>query len=530
MRVMRGLGRLFGAKPAGVLFAAVFLVCAASFGVMHATLVPPGQAGDEQAHAFRGFSVGHGEFTGRRHLTKYPDGTEFEVTSVTIDPILGPIMSSGGNGASQVMTLSDLIVTRYSTWSQQRVPAVVGAIGTYFPLFYLPAALANSAAEPLGLLPITAVQATRFLNLGCFLLLGVVALLVAECSRGLILCVLSLPMAVSLAASLNPDGLLLPTAVLAAALLTRADARPRPGITRPARSWWAAAIALSCVALVKPPYLPMLAALLLPLPGRGEWRRLGSALAFRAAAIALLALPAIAWSAYVVRVVAGVVHQAPYVAGPWWGGAPGLVLHHTDPAAQAAILLADPTRIWQVVRTGVQPLRSVDLIGVLGWLDVALPLWLYGWWSVAIVVAVLSDMFTRRGAGRGPRLADVTLLALAFALTVTVICVSMYLSWTTIGKAQVDGVQARYFLPLMPFLALVLPRVGMPGAFLARGAGLLAPGFVAVVTCAVMPFTLLFSYLSALKGRGGRGGPDHGGERSSSGRTLVQCGRRSGGL
>jgi hypothetical protein len=37
---------------------------------------------------------------------------------------------------------------------------------------------------------------------------------------------------------------------------------------------------------------------------------------------------------------------------------------------------------------------------------------------------------------------------------------AMYLTWSRAGWARVEGVQARYFLPLLPFLIFILPRLG----------------------------------------------------------------------
>jgi uncharacterized membrane protein len=38
------------------------------------------------------------------------------------------------------------------------------------------------------------------------------------------------------------------------------------------------------------------------------------------------------------------------------------------------------------------------------------------------------------------------------------IIIAQYLSWTEVGAVLVDGVQGRYFIPLLPFLALLFPR------------------------------------------------------------------------
>ncbi len=493
MRLTAWLARVFADNPIGVLFAMVLLLGAAPFGAMHAALVPAGQAADEPAHAFRGYSVGHGEIVGHREVTKYPDGAELPVTTVDIDAMLGAVMLRNGAGNAHAISLDDLVVAGFSKWANMKSPAAIGPIGSYFPLFYLPAAAVMAVAQPLGLVPADAVQISRFLNLGCFLLLGVAALLAAQRGRAIFLCVLSVPMTVSLAASLNIDALLIATSVLGAALLTRDDAAPSAG-RWPAKSWWAAAAALVGVALVKPPYLPMLGALLLPLPRRGAWRALGGAVGRRLGLVVALSLPVFAWTAYVARYVVSGVYKPAYTPGPWWPGEAGMTLHGTDAAAQTKILLDHPGHLLAVVQSGLHESLKLDMVGVLGWLDVMLPKWLYPFWWVAVGIAVASEMIGRRGAGRGLRLADTLLLLLMLAATVAAICVSQYLAWTPVGFTATEGVQGRYFLPLLPFLALVLPRAGIPGGGAARLAGLLAPGAAAIAGCVAMPFIFLWVY------------------------------------
>ena len=40
---------------------------------------------------------------------------------------------------------------------------------------------------------------------------------------------------------------------------------------------------------------------------------------------------------------------------------------------------------------------------------------------------------------------------------------SLYVIWTKVGAPVIDGVQGRYFLPLVAFLALLFPQVRQKG-------------------------------------------------------------------
>ena len=486
------LARLFGANPVGVLFVGVFLVGAAAFGVEYAMLVPPGQAADEQAHIFRAYSIGRGQITGHPLQTRFPDGLEAPATSVRIDPMLGAIMLSVGPAAPKAIKLPDLSLSTLADWSYTRVPASISVTGASFPLLYLPAATVMTLSQPLALLPMQAVQIGRLAELGAFLLLGSAALLLAEHGRAVFLSVLLLPATLALAGSVNPDGLLIATAVLAAALLTRADARLDAGGGPQSRGWHAAAATLGILVLVRPACLPLLSLLMWPLPAPRHWRAMRAAFTRRCGTAAVYLLPALAWCAYVACFVLTADHRAAYPAGPWWR-APGQIFHTTDAIAQIEILLADPWRLVALMVDSIHP-TAAQMIGRLGLLDVQLPPWLYTAWSAAAVLALLSECVGRRGTGRPARIADIVLIATAAILALAGIVLWQYLSWTPVGAIHAEGVEPRYFLPLLPFAVLAMPRIGLPGGGYARLVGLAAPGLAAVAVAMAMPFRLLYIY------------------------------------
>jgi hypothetical protein len=490
---MRFLGGMFGRDPMGVLFAAAFLLAAAPFGVLHAMLVPVGQIADEPAHGFRAYALAHGQFVGRRADYPQPGGPA-AMTTVDVDTILAVIMLRSIGASAKPLSWKDLSIAALSDWSRVRQPYIVGAMGGYFPAFYLPAAATIAVGERLGVHPLATIQAARLVNLGCFLLLGVTALLAARRGRALLLCVLAVPMSVALAASLNEDGLLIATAVLAAALLTRVQAG---GVAwmGVGWDWWAAAAGLLAVAMAKPPYLPLFLLLLMPLPWWGQWRWAAAGLAVRAGRMALLALPVLAWAAFAQHEVLGVIGHVPYAAGPLWPGQPGQLFNATDPAAQTRVLLAHPDWIPRLVESSL-PFRVAmgEMIGVLGWLALKLPDWLYSLWAGVILVALASETVGGRGGAWRAGAADMAATTLACVASYALVCVSLYLTWTPVGFDHVEGVQGRYVLPLVPFLALVQPQIGLPGVVPARLAGLGAPLAAAVAGMLAMPAVFLWAY------------------------------------
>ncbi|MDZ5648875.1 DUF2142 domain-containing protein [Nitrospirillum sp. BR 11828] len=274
-----------------------------------------------------------------------------------------------------------------------------------------------------------------------------------------------------------------------------------------------AALLLAMVIAVKPPYLPLVALLLLPLPV--SWRVLGRALVtppargplLRRLALAGLALlPMVAWVLLVQRGLATAIPRPAYEAGLIWPGPRPAVFHGTDAAAQIQVLLAAPWRavtlVWHTLRiprhfTGL----FFESIAMLGWLDLRLPKAVYAAWTLALAIAAWVDM--RLDTGGRPALCaawgrvrwtEVLLLALAAGVAVEGIFLAQYLTWTNVGSPTVDGPQGRYFLPLFPLFILALPRP--PAAGEGRSARLqgLAPTVAAVLTLALLPAALAAAY------------------------------------
>ena len=99
------------------------------------------------------------------------------------------------------------------------------------------------------------------------------------------------------------------------------------------------------------------------------------------------------------------------------------------------------------------------MVGVLGWLNAEVPVWVY--WVVALLSlgVVASHTTTKRVFG-------------AWLVFSTLYCAAtfaaLYLTWTPVGMGSVFGVQGRYFIPvvaaIVPFLT---PRFELGSARLA---------------------------------------------------------------
>ncbi len=368
-------------------------------------------------------------------------------------------------------------------WAGSRSFNPVPNVAIYMPAFYGPAAVGMGIAKRAGAGPFVATYAARLANVACFVGLGLAALLLSRRGHALLFCTLTFPMTVSLGASINQDGLIIATSVFAAALLTRSDlpVANRPALPRSA-AFWTAGLLLAGITAAKPPYAPLLALLLLPLPPVREWWRLRKPLLLRVASIIVLLLPGLLWVWLAVSTVATPFSKLPYEPGPLWPGPRPVLFDETNAAAQLGILLAHPLRFLGIPWNTIihDPALLPSAVGVLGWLNVLLPDALYTLWYTAVPAALLCDLIARRAGPRQGSLIDLALGVTAAVACVLGIYLSQYLSWTIVGNPTVQGPSGRYLLPVLPLLALSLP------VFRVRGGGWLRAGLATVPAAAAL--------------------------------------------
>jgi hypothetical protein len=166
----------------------------------------------------------------------------------------------------------------------------------------------------------------------------------------------------------------------------------------------------------------------------------------------------------------------------------------TAPAAQLQVLLAHPSRLW-TLPWGML-LADYDgmikmLIGILGPLAIALPSVVYSVWLLSLASGATADSIGNRGEAVSFRLADMALLLIAAIGCIWGIYLSQYLLWTNVGEAHIDGVQGRYFIPLMPILALMLSRLRLPVGGALRLGLLTIPIAAAAADLILVPPTLI---------------------------------------
>jgi Predicted membrane protein (DUF2142) len=291
----------------------------------------------------------------------------------------------------------------------------------YVPAFWLSGALDLSAAA--GLL------VARLFGLAAWLA-GVYFVLGIAPQRWLLCGVALLPMSVFQGASVSGDPLTQVAILWWFAEISSAAARGSVGRTDVARLLAAALV----LGLVKPGYAPLaLAALALPL-------RTGPRLGLTGAALAVAALPTLGWAG-----VVSTAQQPPLFPGADLAGQ----LRHALEHPLAFLAAAGGTSL------ALLPAWLEGVVGNLGHFDVEIPV---AATALGLAAVVASAALERRAL---PLPARGILLASFFATALAVLAMA-YLGWTPVGSDKIQGVQGRYFLPMLPFALAAVP--GVPAA------------------------------------------------------------------
>jgi len=440
--------------------AGCFVCCAFLTGLGCALLAPVGMFPDEFAHCARADGLRHGEIYGTKPPPGFPDFMIDE--GVVIDNgILGVLFSK-----EFIDAFPDRPVNEADRRAAESLPWFAGQsyfpsqMVEYFPILYAPGALGLLAGESLGLTPLHTFYLGRVAMLLAFVVLGTAAIGLARFGNALIFGVLTLPTTVNLASSYSQDGLMIVCCALAAALLTRC----RPGFSL---GWFAALALFTAVVSAKTPYVGLMLFCLPPLLAGG---RLAPGLWRRAGLILLACVPPGLWLLHTVHGGLFIPYQrSPYHPGPLWPGPRDILLHDVLPRYNVRVLLAHPGQIillplvslamhWPVTWRRMLGMVSCDTVLIWGWE--------YPCLAAALAAAALGNFAARPVAWRG---ADAGLALLALFAAFTGMEIAMYVTFTHAGQGWIEGVQARYFLPLLPFFIFILPYAGsvlarLPGA------------------------------------------------------------------
>jgi len=437
-------------------------------------LTPPFQVPDEPQHFYRSYQLSRGEVW--QHQKDGVPGTELPASLLAlVQHFLGTTaLHTIRTVPTQpfALTLAEL---RRPLDAGQAVFVDMSGVQTYAPLPYLPQALGIAAGRGMGMGPLGLLYMGRLANAACAALITAWALSLFPVGRIFALTVALLPMTQFMTASLSPDSLTIASALLFTALVARFYVDGTWSMRRSVLAFVAGLV----MCIVKVVYLPLLFAGLGAILGAGRFsnRAKRQSVYWQLAAAALTGLTIALWFW---SIPASAAHGPPSRQG-------------VDSAGQVAYLSQDAFRAMRIVVRSVvvhAEMLGQSTVGLLGWLKVPLPAWVYDLLALALPLSAFAEARRVREGVLGA-----AWLALVAVAVVPPIELALYLGWTPVGAYAVEGLQGRYFLPALPMLGMAM-AILLAGRLPERLAHLAHAAVVAILIAAsvAMHLTLARSY------------------------------------
>jgi hypothetical protein len=410
---------------------AAFLALAGAFGLFFALATPPHDPPDEARHHARAWLVSGGQWRVVGEAPGYKASVPRGITQLhppahhySDEQLASGILGDAARRTAphEPAELRSQLRGSLARWDLQPVRVLT----PYNPIVYAPYLPGLWIARALELSAAAGLLLARLFGLAAWLGGIWLTLRIAPCQRWLLAALALLPMSVFQAASISADPLTQLAIFWFFAEWLRAAEHGRTPQDGPRLV--GAALALG---LVKPGYAP-LALACLGLPGSR-----GSRSTLAAAALAAAVLPTLGWA-----VVLRAAREPALVPG-------------ADPVAQLQFVLGHPLAFLAAAADTAAGLfgRWLEgMVGNLGHFDVEIPKA-----ATALgLAAVAASASLERGA-LAPRRR--LLLLGAFAATSLALLAMAYLGWTPVGAERIPGVQGRYFLLMLPFALVALPRI-----------------------------------------------------------------------
>lgn len=425
--------------------AQVFLVLSLLFGLAIAVVTPPLRAPDEAAHFLRAYGIAAGEIIpdevddkGRKGLfipaRLNDDFTRFEharyhrhVPGFSYGAVFAATRAQ--NAAPAAEDARPAVFVLYT-----------GSEG-YSPAAYWPMALGALVGRAAGLDFLPMFYLMRLFELIAMSLIAAAAVAAAPRLKWAFVLIAMLPASLYGRSVLSADGGVVSYTLIATALSLRAAfaARASGAVQR--------AVWMTLCVLSKPPQIAFVLLELFAAPMRAwpaRWRT-----------IALVILPGVILTPLWIWAVGASVGEWRMIEGD------NLPPEQFSLVWKAKFLLEHPGHFPAILITSLDfyPQLWRQLIGVLGWLDTPLRDVVYPLLTLPLALVCLQPLELQRSARW--RLGIIAaLIAVGYFLAV---CLIFYLSWSPVTAERIQGLQGRYFIPMLPMLAIVI------GACLRRG-------------------------------------------------------------
>jgi len=133
----------------------------------------------------------------------------------------------------------------------------------------------------------------------------------------------------------------------------------------------------------------------------------------------------------------------------------------SDSSTQISTILHNPIRYLAIIVHSLSANASLYLFGLFGgyleWFDVTLsPLYLFP--SIIIFIILCHNSYQKNSITKRFKYLSVLVSLLLVLITFT----TMFIQWTKVGEIIIDGVQGRYFLPIILLIPVIFLRTQKP--------------------------------------------------------------------
>lgn len=409
---------IFTSRKALLRFYVLFALITGIFCII---LTPPFQVVDEPAHFMRVLEIADHELVGVKH-SRIESGTMLSQSVPALEGIFDKLPLSPQSKVTPEMLAQAMAVP----WSANKVSVGLSNTVIYPPTSYIGAIGGVWWARFLHSSLLGTFYLARVGNLLADVAVSVLALYLMPQAGVFLLVILALPMSISLMGSCSQDGMVL--ALTALGIACTLDGLRQNAVWQKYILACLGGLAFGCVAAAKAPYLVMACVPVLFM-NRHIVKYVMTSCAVSVGVFSV-------WAEFGIRPV--LTELAPQGASA--AGQLSFMRHHPIQLAES---------IFNSMETYGRYLVD-QAIGVLGWLDLPLSSGMYTFATVLLVCTfILPFLCMRHLKNREKAAMRVCGLVLIMLAAAAGIFTALYVTWTPVGKNIVDGVQGRYFLPIL---------------------------------------------------------------------------------
>ncbi len=440
----------------------LFLLIGGFFGLVMLFLTPPFQVPDEHDHFFRTVMISSGQFVAKSYpfseTERQKAPPKYLKGKGGVVPVSIPYTTRKVNhklpfhpeNKQQLSDLKEMLMLPLHMKGMTEVFINTSA-GGYAPPLYLPAALTIAVGKSFNLSALRLMYLGRLANLMVFLSLIYWALRITPTGKKVIFLLALMPMTLFLAPSLSIDGLIIASSILLVSALLNLARNDKSEVER--QFWIIIPLTLTIIALGKVVYCPLI--LLFFISPKNLFRPTRERLYLLITSLVLAASAYLAWHWFKGAGKPLTVTSIPFDFTNFQANDQLLPL--LDSKKQLDFLIHYPGSIFTIlIRTlqeqGIHYFES--FIGLLGWLDTELSLWIYITYPCALIIAALSSSPTSNHSKT-----EKTLLISSWTICCGAILVGFYLFSTPVANTIIGGIQGRYFIPIAFPLAMTVTGI-----------------------------------------------------------------------